>query len=633
MRPPHGRRPPSRHRPAPTPSVSSTPLGEIVHEFEAWRKAQPGKPSHGAQRHYWRPLDVKHGPRPDYLLWRQLHCLDAQPEKRQDLAELTAKALKAREASLVLPAIVLTVGWLLDGKPGAAEPKVKSLLQEILARFDNGLKADAAGVMVRWLAQTLLRSDKAALLQDFSALCNQLDPSWKPGRSVALPHAAWLPVLPRVIVRWVVTALRGLTQDAPWTHTAWRLMRGLRPDGALIRPAEWELLMAAASAARGAGSNHDAIRLTAMALHLLPDRAPEPLRQRARVAAWFLAESGIEAPAALRVNLDDLPFPGDTPASERGLEATRLFRDEADAFQTQLLSEVEADADWQKLRAAGIVLHHPLAGLAWVGKRAHSYALKKQHELLQAAARLALKHHSLGTLARIRAEFPESAAAVMELARALRESQRRMPVLRDWAEWRRTTDCLRAAWGRLDAEAIQDEEALFFLHETLLDREATLLRSLAEDLRALAVEHPKSQRRPSALVQAVDAEPKLMQSLEHQRAVELWSIASELRERPEMADAVWISLVLKGDAASGKYSWIMQSSTGRQRAQGRIRTAGDLQPLITELLEAAKPLCPELKRVYLAADHAMAPWPSDIIMKLIPSWEHAFREMRTKGAP
>jgi hypothetical protein len=330
------------------------------------------------------------------------------------------------------------------------------------------------------------------------------------------------------------------------------------------------------------------------------------------------------------VNLDDLPFPGEAPTTEKGLEATRLFRDEADAFQTHLLSEAETDAEWQKLRSSGIPLHHPLAALAWVGRRAQSYALKKQHDLLQAAVRLSLKHHSLGTLARIRAEHPESAAAVLELNRTLRESQRRLPVLRDWTESRRTTDCLRAAWARLDADAIQDEEALFFLHETLLDREATLLRCFPEDLRALAAEHASSPRRPSALVQALDAEPKLFQSLEHQRAVELWSIASELRERPDMADTVWISLVLKGDATSGKYSWILQSATGRKSAQGRARSAEEFQSLTAELIALAKSFCPELKRVYLATDVSTLTWPAEIEVKRIPSWEHAFREMRTK---
>lgn len=630
MRPPHGRRPPSRHRPAPAPAVTSTPLGEIVHEFEAWRKAQPGKPSHGAQRHYWRPLDAKHGPRPDYLLWRHLHCPDALPEKRQDIAELATKALKAREASLVLPAIVVVTGWLLDGKAGTAEPKMRSLLQETLARFDKNLTSDSCGEFVRWLAQSLVRPDHAVLLTDLSMLFTKLDPAWKHGRSVPLPHAAWLPVLARVIIRWLVTAIRHLTNDAKWLHTAWRLMRSLRPEGALIRPAEWELLMAAASAERIAGHHPEALRLTALALHLLPDRAPEPLRQRARVAAWYLAESGVEATASLRVNLDDLPFPGEAPTTEKGLEATRLFRDEADAFQTHLLSEAETDADWQKLRSSGIPLHHPLAALAWVGRRAQSYALKKQHDLLQAAVRLSLKHHSLGTLARIRAEHPESAAAVLELNRTLRESQRRLPVLRDWTESRRTTDCLRAAWARLDADAIQDEEALFFLHETLLDREATLLRCFPEDLRALAAEHASSPRRPSALVQALDAEPKLFQSLEHQRAVELWSIASELRERPDMADTVWISLVLKGDATSGKYSWILQSATGRKSAQGRARSAEEFQSLTAELIALAKSFCPELKRVYLATDVSTLSCPAEIEVKRIPSWEHAFREMRTK---
>lgn len=535
---------------------------------------------------------------------------------------------------------MLVAGCLIEGKTVAVEARIKPALKEALARLEHVLSADKTALLMRWLARAALESDSRAQLAELAALFSKTDPAWKPGRGLTLPHANWLPVMPRVIVRWVVTSLSRLPVDAHWAQTAWRIMRSLRPEGALIRPAEWELLMEAASSARRAGLMPEAIRLTTLALHLLPDRAPEPLRQRAKVAAWFLAESGVEAPAALRVSLDDLPFPGDAPTTEKGLEATRLFRDDADDFQTQLLGEIDTDADWQKLRAAGVMLHHPLAALAWVGKRAQSYALKKQHDLLQAASRLALRNHSLGTLARICAEFPESAESVLELARALRESQRRLPVLQDWAEWKRATECLRTAWGRLEANAFHDEETLFFLHETLLDREATLLRCLPEDLRALAVEHPQSSRHPSAMIQALDSEPKLMQSLEHQRAVELWSIASEMRERADMADEVWVSLVTKGDATSGKYSWIIQSAVGRRMAQGRLRTPGDELPLLEELSAAVRECCPEPRRVMFAADAgwseisshpAFAALLRGVEMKKISSWEYAFRERRTRG--
>jgi len=640
MRPQHGHRPP-RHRSAPKPQVSSTPLGEIVRGFEAWRTAQPGKLGRVALREYWRLQDAKHGPRVDYQLWRHLHCPDSPPEKRQDIGELAVRALKEREVSLIVPAVIVVTGCLIEGRAGASEARAKHALKETLARLEPLLSADKTALLTCWLAHAALEAESPVLLNELSAFFLHIDSSWKPGRGLTLPVPQWLPVIPRVFVRWIVTALCRLPLDALWTQSAWRIMRSLRPEGALIRPAEWELLMAAASSARRTGFMPEAVRLTALALHLLPDRAPQPLRQRAKVAAWFLAESGVEAPAALRVCLDDLPFPGDGPATEKGQEAVQLFRDEADPFQMQLLGELDTDADWQKLRAAGVVLHHPLAALAWVGKRAQSYALKKQQDLLQAGARLAILHHSLGTLARIRAELPESAECVVELARALRESHRRLPVLRDWAEWQRAAECLRIAWGKLNAEAVQDEETLFFLHETLLHREATLLRCLPEDLRALILEHPLSARRPSALVQALDAEPKLMQSLEHQRAVELWSIASTLREREDMADTIWISLVLKGDAASGKHSWIMQGAAGRKMAQGRLRTAGDFQPLIEELSAAAKELCPDLRRVFLSVDaglievagpHAFQSILPDVVIKMVPSWEWAFRELRAKSA-
>lgn len=632
MRPPHGRRPPSRHRPAP-PNVTSTPLGEIAREYETWRQAQPGKPSRGALRDYWRPLDAKHGPRPDYLLWRQLQCPDCPPEKRQDVVELAARALKAREVSSLLPVLLLLAGWLLDGKAAESADRLKNLLSEAVKRLEGQGMDDAAVAWVLAFGRQSLETPGEAARSVWAGLFTRQDPAWKPGRDPKLPMADWFPVPERTWVRWMAASLAALPQESRWALSAWRLQRSLRPAGALIRPQEWEMLMNAASAARAEGRVHEALRLTALALHLLPDRAPEPLRQRARVAAWFLAEGGIEPPEGLRACLDDLPFPGELPTSEKGQEAARLFRDEADAFQLRLSQEVLADSDWQVLRAAGIALHHPLAALAWVGKRAQSYALKKQTDLLQAAARLALRHGAWGTLARIRAEFPESPEALLALAHVLREAQRHMPFLRDAAEGRRCAECLRMAWGRLDAGAVQDEEKLFFLHETLLDREATLRQSLPPDLATLAEAHLTSERRPSAWIQALDEEPRRMACLEHQRAVELWSVASYLREHAaSWSDAVWVSLVRRGDIASGKYSWLMLSAEGgRRHGQGRLNAMPGLESLQQELLEVARSLCPDLRRILLASDQELPSWPSEVQVQRIPSWEAAFRECRQKA--
>lgn len=630
MRPP-GRRP--SHRPAPTPPASTTALAEICREFDAWRKTQEGKPTRAALRDFWRARDPKHGPRPDYQLWRHLHCPDSPPEKRLDLNDLAARSLKQREMPLAVPALVLVVGWLIEG---ARSTRALEALRAEMGRYEKAL-TEPAGSLVLWLAH--VAAGREGLLPELSAVLPKVDPTWKPGRAVdwsLLSQTPWLPVPPRLIERWVVAALRDLVKnDAAWSLTTLRMARGLRPANAPARFPEIEMLLDTAALHRSAGLQIEALRLSTLALHLLPDRAPEALRRRCCVAAWFLAESGVAAPAALRVSLDDLPFPGDGPATEKGLEAARLFRDEADSFQSQLLAEIETDADWQKLRAAGVVLHHPLAALAWIGKRAQSYALKKQHDVLQSAARLALRHQSLGTLARIRAEFPESAEAVIELARALRENQRRMPVLRDEAEWQRATACLRTAWGRLEPTAIQDEETLFSLHETLLDREVTLTRCLPEDLRLLALKHLHGRRTPTALVQALDEEPKLLQSLEHQRTVELWSISSEMRERAELAGSVWISLISKGDAATGKYSWIAQSATGRKTNQSRVRNAGDFQPLLEEIIQSARELCGDLRSLVVAVDAtllaqlgAISEALPGVVVTFVPSWEWAFRTVR-----
>lgn len=600
-------------------------------DHEAWRKAQTGKPGRSALRAWWKPVDARHGPRPDYLLWRHLHGADCPPEKTQNVAELAAQALRLKEPVQVLPVIALVAGWLLGGRAGEAAGRLRPVLREAVRRRDAELRGDPGAELVRLLASRALEeSTPQAWREAWLALCQRIEPSWKPGRDLVLPRPGWVPVPPRVWTRWLVTAMTSAGGDAAWARMTWRLQRSLRPEGALIRPEEWELLMQAACQARAEAKFPEAVRLTALALHLLPDRAPEALRQRAQAAAWFLAEAGVESPVTMRVNLEELPFPGDPPSSDKGREAARAFLDEADVSRASLHAEVEADPCWQVLRSAGVVLHHPLAALAWIGRRAQSYVLKKQHDLLRAAARLAMRHHSLGTLSRIRAEFPESAEEVTALARALRDSQRLMPVLRDWAAWRRCTECLRQAWGRLEESAIEDEEALFFLHETLLDREATLAGCLPEELRTLAARHPAAERRPSELIQALDADPRWMQSIEHQRAVELWSVAAELRSRESMAEEVWVSLVFRGEAGGGRYSWIVQSSSGRRTGRGRLRSSEEQPALIAELVKAVRAVCPELHRLRVAANLPVTGWPPELEVTAAPSWEAAFRELRSK---
>ncbi len=646
MPPPNHRR--QQRRPTP-PSAPLVSLVVIVSEAEQWRSAQNGKPGRGALRDYWRAQDAKHGARPDYQLWRHTQCADSPPERRQDVTQLAVQALRAKDVEMSIAALVLVLGWLIEGERGDSGNRLKPVLQMEIKRHTHEL--------VRWLGAVVMGDEPAGLLQTLSAIFSKIEPGWKLGRAVNLSFIAEqksLPVPVSKLTRWLLIALRRLVSKsdptdqtdqsellkntAAWQMTVWRLQH----EAGAPHVVQVELLLETAATLRCAGQMHEAVRLICLALYLLPERAAAPLVQRCRVAAWTLAEAGLKAPLGLGVSLDDLPFPGEPASSEKGQEAALLFQDDADLFQQRLKLEVTKDADWQKLRAAGVVLNHPLAALAWIGKKAQSYALKKQHDLLQAAARLATRHHSLVTLGRILAESPESAAQVMAYASALRESQRRMPVLRDSECWHSMATCLSIAWGKLEADAIRDEEIIYRLHETLLDREVTVVRCLPAELRVLALRHLHGRRSPSPLVEALAADPRLMQQLEHQRAVELWSLASEIRERQELANTVWVSVVMKGELSSGRYSWIVQSSAGRQMQQGRLRfgAAGealDLKPLMQEIAKAVAQLGASAEYVLLAVDASLSnqPWQQHLhtTVSFIPSWEWAFRALRDSEKP
>ncbi|HYF35094.1 MAG TPA: hypothetical protein VD994_07400, partial [Prosthecobacter sp.] len=470
--------------------------------------------------------------------------------------------------------------------------------------------------LVRWLA-------KAASVRELQDVLVAAQPGWKPGRAADLgflDNEGWLPLPAAKLVRRLVAALTAVARrEAAWMLTAWMLLRDLRPPGSAPRADELEVLLDAAQTARVAGDHYGAVRLTALFLHLLPPQAPEPLLKRARVAAWLLVENGIEVPAGLRVSLDELPFPGDPPTSEKGLEAARAFHDPADPWYKHLEHEMAVDPEWQHLRAASVVLHHPLAALAWIGRKAHAYAVKKQHDLLRAAFVLAARHHLLGTAGKLLAQLKASPNDVLAYAKAMRESLRRMPYLRSSECWQEWAANLRAGWGRLDADAFHDPETVFFLHETLLDREVTTLRGLPMELRLLALRHLHSRRKPSALVQALEADLRLMQQLEHQRAVELWSIGSFIRERTDQANSAWVSLVKLGDADSGKYSLLINAPGGQVRTQGRVKEGW--QPVAEEIAKG----CGGAERIFLATDAEVG-----LTEKVarVPSWEWAFRVLR-----
>lgn len=626
------------------------PLAAIVADFEKWRQSQNGRPGRGALRDYWRAQDAKHAGRADYQLWRHTQCPESLPEKRQNVAQLITQALRQGEGEARWEILALAVGWLLNGQSAEVIQRLRPSLQWEMKRQGP---QQVGQELILWLLAWVLGEVPDRSLSALRDIWVKQDAVWKPGRAAPVSGVAEnVGLIPAAhLQQWLLTGLRQVLSQrlaaitelahfqeiSAWQLTLWMLLRDARPAQSPVRYAEIEVLLEAAASARLAGQGIEAARWISLALHLLPERLPPALKQRCQVAAWTLAELGLAIPPSLAVSLDELPFPGEPAASEKGQEAAQLFRDESDRFQNQLGGDLESDEDWQRLRAAGVVLTHPLAALAWVGKKAQAYALKKQHDLLRATAKLALRHGAYGTLARLRAEFPDSKDTVMELAQCLRDVQRRLPFLRDEQESQRQMHCLRQAWGRLEADLSQNEEGLFFLHETLLDREVTVSRSLPDEVRVLALKHLHARRAPTMLVQHVEQQPKAFQCLEHQRAVELWSIASETRERPELAQVVWVSVVLRGDIGSGKYSWIIQSAAGRQIRQGRVKLlpgeGPDYQALVTEVVAAARSLCSDCTSVILATSMELVSlgWQegfADAVLMQVPSWEWAFRLLR-----
>lgn len=358
------------------------PLARIVTDYETWRQSQNGRPGRGALRDYWRAQDGKHGMRADYQLWRHTLCPESPPEKRQDVAALVMQALRHGEGEARGDTLAMAAGWLLKGQPPEVVQRLRPALVGEMKRLVPAVRCHE---LTGWLLSVALKEEPVLLLSRLRDWGMKLDPSWKPGRrlplTAALEPGGLIPAM--LFHEWLVAGLRAvLTQRleavaesadvdemAAWQVTLWSLLRDLRAPQSPVRYAEIEALLEAAATARCAGQGIEAARWASLALHLLPEKAPAALRQRCQVAAWSLAELGLAVPAGGAISLDELPFPGEPATSEKGQEAARLFRDDADRFQKRLNTSVEADEDWQKLRAAGVVLNHPLAALAWVGKR------------------------------------------------------------------------------------------------------------------------------------------------------------------------------------------------------------------------------------------------------------------------
>lgn len=654
------------------PSVPGSGAGAAAHPRSGacQAPATPRKtPEAALPREFWKGLDGKHAARPDYLLWRVVLSGGPTPAgAREDAAALALRALRAPEAVIAAAALEMLPALRLEKLPPARRAELAAAVAKLRSRPGQELAF--------WLARSVVLAEKspAQAAEMLAGLAGALAfPQGKPGRVVdsaalfaspesvrsagsarssesSAPEAPLIPAAKKA--RWLAAEIQAWARAAAmrepplpllleWCLRAWMLLREARPAHAPARPEEVAALLDAAGAARLAGAAAEAARLAALALHLLPQRAPEPLRQRAQAAAWAVAEAGLAVPEELRACLEELPFPGENPDSPKGREVEALFHDAADAAQLRLREAAAVDADWAALREAGVALRHPLAALAWVARKAQSHQVKKQHALLEAAARLAERHHCLHSLGKLRAQHPGAPEQVPALARALREGLRQMPFLRDAAAWARMTAHLRAAWGRLEADALADAEEIFFLHETLLDREVTTLRRLGAASRRGALRHLHGRKRPPPHVLELAAEPKLLRQLEHQRRFELWELPALLRERAALAGSVWISLVSLGEPGSGRYSLLVQGREERRHIMGRLRAAAegkmDAASVLEPLVEAVRAVAPEAELAFLAADelwpgldwHAL--WQSaglELRTALIPGWEWAFRVLR-----
>ena len=617
-----GRGPEREVRMPPAPA-----LGSVVRACAAARKALVEGPN--VVRDFWRAWDAEHGKRPDFGLWRQLREGDRFGGRLEGIVDLMGRALKAGDVQVRWGALAL-----VPALPSrlAAGPLGGLVREAVRSVRPEGAPSSVA--WVSWLVGVWLGEAGVDEVKDL--IHGQEGGTWKVGRSVSFAGVRaekWLPVSGGVFRWWVADAIELLKGSSDWLVTAWQLRRDARAAGASRSAGEALTLLNAAALARLEGEPEESARLEALALALMPERMPEVLAKRGQVAAWRVVEGGLQTIEGFPVKMEEMFFPGEPIESERGQETARLFGDADDESAEALQKSMEGDADWERLKAAGVALRYPLAGLAWVAKKAPHHVVKRQTELLEAGVRLAMKHHCLGSAGRMLAVWPGKAEMVVAYARAMRASVKKMPVLRDWAVWQEWAGFLRAAWGRLEAGAICDEETLFFLQETLVDREKTTLNCLPESLRE------------GDVLAALEADPRLMSVLEHQRTLELWEVASLTRERAELAGWVWVSVVTMGEGAGGRYGALILGAGGKRMVRGKLRFEGGIDAeagaaMVAEIASAVKDLAGEVavEGVILAVDVRVEgmDWGSVFVgskVTKVPSWESAFRAMREGVAP
>lgn len=594
-------------------------LGQVARQIDEERLKLAEGPN--VVRDFWRAQDAAHGKRPDFQLWRQLRGAERFTGRPEGVVSLMGQALRSQDAQVRWAALAL-----LPALPETARAGLESAVAAALKSPQPG-GCEKSLAWVSWLAAGTQESPAALVAE-------QEGSAWKAGRALALQAVAaegWLPVSSGVFRCWVAGKIEQAAPPAVWLLTAWLLRRDARPEGALRRAREANTLLDAAYGAWRDGQSVEAVRYGALALHLLPRTRPDWLMRRLRPMAWRLAEAGIRLDKGLAVDLEQLPFPGEPPLSEKGRELAAEFADEADVSRPELMREVEQGGDWEVLRAAGVALHHPLAALGWVAKKAGSHAVKKQHALLEAATRLALRHGCWGSAGRLLAVWPGCPSAVLDFTRGLRTALRRMPFFRSAVAWADLTWSLREAWGRLEEGSIKDEEALFLLHETLVDRLRTTALCLPESQRCSDDEDWQGHLQ---VAEQLEREPKQLSLLEHQRVVELWEISALTRERADLEAAAWVSVVLRGAMGAGHYSVMLLTRSGRSCWQGRSRGGFPAEVVVQEIKTALDALgSASAAPLLLALDPQLPPMPWEAAFPwverlAVPSWEAAFRTLR-----
>jgi hypothetical protein len=628
-----------RHRPQKPPA--QPPLAPILRALlaDAPRADSP------EARAYWQTADSVHERRPDYQLWRHHFRRGTRPRRPEPLGQLALAALSSDD-----PGVAATALQLLSTRPAPELPddirqKLAARARQVLDRQSRPAPADPLQKAANWVAAhwvAVLAPDlPPPPLEDLASALAHSDSAWKPGQPVAgvsdqLHQADWLAASPAAwLLSLAAAILAGCRSNqggdategncAEWMITAWTLCRESRPPQRQPAALEIQILLDLAARLRSEDRVHEAARWQLLAVHSLPPSAPASLLRRARASSWFLAELGVMVPEFLGVNLDQMPHPCEPPHTQGGQTAAAAFDLPDDPAGSAVALEAANNADWEPVRRHSQLLSHPLATLAWIARKAPHHAVKKQHDLLHAAAWLSLRHHCLMSAARLLSAAPGDPASVAALATQVRTVRQHLPYLRAPGDWAALRRLLRSAWSRVPRKDLTEEHH-FLVHEQLLDQEPTL--------RHLLPGPPPDTGLPD-LLPALAADPALQKACEHQRHPELWEIASLLKSLPEDAPRAWASLVLAGAPEPARWSLFVQTPDARQWHSGKMPATSAAEPP-PELLACLREAASSNSGLLLAVDPdwpGQPDWPAALglpqqAIQVHPNWELPFRIFR-----